>query len=313
MFINFPSCRLFLAGRKGNNNLNKQYPENPIKFKRPMRFTDGMLIDIHCHLDHYYFDKDRDKVVENARKNNLKVILTAGINPETNRKSLLLAEKYNIVKPCLGIYPVQTLQKEIESGDYPLNENKFDIDREISLIQKNNGRISAIGEVGLDYSMGEGPKAQKELFQKMISLAEKMDKPIIVHSRKAEPDAVEILQSSKLKKVIMHCFCGKKRLVNKIIDNGWFLTVPTSIMKSRQFQENALLCPITQLFCETDAPYLSPYKEAASLKKRNAPGLMENRNEPAFIIESYRKIAEIKGMDLNEVINNIWMNWQRAF
>ena len=88
-------------------------------------------------------------------------------------------------------------------------------------------------------------------------------------------------------------------LVNKIIDNGWFLTAPTSIVRSTQFQENVKLTPITQLFAETDAPYLSPYKEM--------------RNEPAFIIESYKKIAEIKGMELNEVINNIWMNWQRVF
>ena len=97
----------------------------------------------------------------------------------------------------------------------------------------------------------------------------------------------------------MHCFTGKKSLVKKIIDNGWFLTAPTAIVRSTQFQENAKLTPITQLFAETDAPYLSPFKE--------------NRNEPAFVFESYKKIAEIKNMELKEVINNIWMNWQRTF
>lgn len=133
----------------------------------------------------------------------------------------------------------------------------------------------------------------------MIDLAEKISKPIIIHSRKAESDCIEILQSSKLKKIIMHCFCGRKNLVKKIIDNGWFLTAPTSIVRSTQFQENAKLCPITQLFCETDAPYLSPFKES--------------KNEPAFIIQSYKKIAAIKNMELNEVVNNIWMNWQKIF
>lgn len=256
-----------------------------------------MLIDIHCHLDHYYFKDGLDKIIANAKKNTIKIILTAGINPETNRDALEIAGKYDIVKPCLGIYPIQTLQREIETGDYPLKQNKFDVDGEIRFIQKNKNKISAVGEVGLDYSMGEDAKSQKELFGKMISLAEKINKPIVVHSRKAESDCVEILQSSKLKKIIMHCFCGRKKLVNKVIDNGWFLTAPTSIVRSTQFQENVKLVPITQLFCETDAPYLSPFRD--------------QKNEPAFVIESYKKIAEIKGMELKEVINNIWMNWQR--
>jgi len=133
----------------------------------------------------------------------------------------------------------------------------------------------------------------------MIQLAEKLNKPIIVHSRKAEEDAIDMLQSSKLRKIIMHCFTGKKSLVEKIVNDGWFMTAPTCITRSTQFQENVKLIPITQLFCETDAPYLSPYKE--------------KRNEPAFVIEAYKKVAEIKNMELKEVINNIWMNWQKVF
>ena len=104
-----------------------------------------MLIDLHSHLDHCYFKDDLDKVIDNARKANVKVILTAGINPETNRKALVIAGKYDIVKPCLGIYPVQTLQKEIDSGDYPLKENKFDVDKEIDFIKGHKKNIAAIG------------------------------------------------------------------------------------------------------------------------------------------------------------------------
>jgi len=155
---------------------------------------------------------------------------------------------------------------------------------------------------------------QKKLFEKMISLAEKLNKAIIVHSRKAEGDVISMLQSSKLKKIIMHCFTGKKPLVKKIIDDGWFLTAPTSIVRSTQFQENAKLVPITQLFCETDAPYLTPFKDARNLSSQiSAPIEMGKRNEPAFVIEAYKKLAEIKGMELKEVVNNIWMNWQKVF
>ncbi|MBI2651016.1 TatD family hydrolase [Candidatus Woesearchaeota archaeon] len=259
-----------------------------------------MLIDIHCHLEHSYFKDDIDAVVKNAIKAGLKVILTAGINSETNRKALELAQKYNIVKACLGIYPIHTLQKEIELGSFPLKENKFDVDEEIKFIESKKNKIAAIGEVGLDYFwVKDKVKEQQGLFEKMISLAEKLGKPIIVHSRKAEQDCVDMLSSSKLKKIIMHCFSGRKHLVKKIIDNGWFLTAPTSIVKSTQFQENIKIAPITQIFAETDAPYLSPFKD--------------KRNEPAFVLESYKKIAEIKNMELTEVINNIWMNWQRVF
>jgi TatD DNase family protein len=259
-----------------------------------------MLIDLHCHLDHCYFKDDIDKVISDAKKAGLKVVLTAGINPETNRKTLALAEKYDIVKACLGIYPIQTLQKEIDSGEYPLKENKFDIDEEIKFIEKNKKNIVAIGEVGLDYFwIKDKQKEQKELFEKMISLAEKLNKPIIVHSRKAEQDCVDILECSKLKKIIMHCFSGKKTLVKKVIDNNWFLTIPTNVVKSFQFQDNVKVIPITQIFCETDAPYLTPFKD--------------KRNEPAFVAEAYKKVAEIKGMEFEEVVKNVYMNWQRVF
>lgn len=240
-----------------------------------------MLIDIHSHLDHCYFKDDLDKVIENAKKAEVKVILTAGINPETNRKALKLAEKYEIVKACLGIYPIQTLKKEIKESKSPLKENKFNIDEEINFIKKNKKNIAAISEIGLDYHwIKDKEKEQKELFEKMISLAEKLNKPVIVHSRKAESDCIEMLKSSKLKKIIMHCFTGKKSLVKQIIDNNWFLTAPTSIVRSTQFQENIKLTPITQLFAETDSPYLTPFKE--------------KRNEPSFIIESYKKSQKLK-------------------
>jgi len=249
-----------------------------------------LLIDIHLHLDHCYFNDDRDKVVENAKTAGVKVVLTAGMDSESNKEALKLASKYDIVKACLGIYPRSNFD-EIEIND---------IEKEMKFYTKNKTKFVAIGEVGLDYlDKNTEFKPQRDVFRQMIQIAEKLNKPIIVHSRKAEQDCVDILKSSKLKKIIMHCFCGKKSLVKDVIDNGWFLTVPTCVVRSQQFQENIKLAPINQLFCETDSPYLSPFKD--------------KRNEPAFIIESYKKIAEIKKMELKEVINNIWMNWQKTF
>lgn len=258
-----------------------------------------MYIDIHCHLDHPMLAEKMDKIIENAKQAEIRVILTAGINPQTNRTTLELAKKYDIVKAALGIYPPKTLQKEIDEGGYPLKPNLFDIDEELEFIKQNKDNLVAIGECGLDYSLGEDPKSQKQVFQKQIELAEKLNKPIIVHSRKAESDAVEILESSKSKKIFLHCFSGKKKLMKRAADLGFYFSIPTNVVRAENFQITADIVDINHLFCETDSPYLSPFKDIW--------------NEPSFVVESYKKIAEIKNLDLEEVKNNIWLNWQRVF
>jgi len=258
----------------------------------------NLLVDVHAHLDHPFLINDIDELIQRAESIGLKHIITNGINPATNRMCLQLSKKYNIVMCAMGVYPRDPLKKESENGEFPSKFDDYDINKEIDFIRKNKHDVVAIGEVGLDFVNGQDSQ-QIEDFKKMVKLAEELRKPIIVHSRKAEQKCIEILEGSQLKNIVMHCFSGKKSLVNRIINNGWFLTVPTIVVKSQQFQDIVKIAPLSQLFCETDSPYLSPYKE--------------KRNEPAFVIESYTKIAEIKQMELNEVINNIYMNWQKIF
>lgn len=256
----------------------------------------NLLIDAHSHLDHHLILSKIDEVIKNAKNAGLRHIITNGINPETNRICLDLSKKYDIIECGMGVYPRDALKNEVDAGDYPIKLTDFDIEEEIDFIRKNKNNILAISEVGLDFVAGES-KQQIEDFEKMINLSEELNKPLVIHSRKAEQKCIEMLESSKNKKIIMHCFSGKKSLVKRAVDNGWFLTIPTIVVRSFQFQENAKITPINQLFCETDSPYLSPYKEKI--------------NEPAFVVESYNKIAEIKSMDVNEVVNNIYMNWQK--
>ena len=256
------------------------------------------LIDIHCHLDHPKFN-DLDVVIENARKAGLKVLLTNGINPETTRKALEIAKKYDIVKAALGIYPLY-VDIDLREAAYPMEKiNPIDVENELKFIKENKDKIVAIGEVGLDYSVKGKEKKQEETFNKIIKLAEKIKKPLIVHSRKAEQDVINTLESSNCKKVVLHCFSGKLNLVKKAADLGYCFSVPTNVVRAQNFQLMVKEVNISQLFCETDAPYLSPFKN--------------KRNEPAFVVESYKKIAEIKKMEVQEVVNNIWMNFQRLF
>ncbi len=262
-----------------------------------------ILADVHAHLDHERFKKDLDNVISRAKEAGVKSIITSGVNSSTNRIALRIAEKYELVKASFGLYPIDALAKELEVGEasgFVRDTEPVDVDMELEWIKENKDKCIAIGECGLDYHWLTGKeKEQQKIFHKVIELAEKINKPIIVHSRKAELDAVEMLESSNVKKIIMHCFHGSKKLILRAAGNGWFFSVPPVITRLQHFQMMAEIVGINQLLTETDCPYLSPF-----------PG---ERNEPAFIVESVKKIAEIKGFTAEETANNIWMNYTRIF
>jgi TatD DNase family protein len=257
----------------------------------------ALLVDVHTHLDHELFKKDIEAVIQRAREAGVKKIITNGVNSETNRISLELARKFDIVEPALGWYPQDALAKEIEGGDYPLSKQTLTLDEELEFIKKQ--KFIALGEVGLDYKDATDIEQQKKDFQEIIDLALSKDKPLIVHSRKAEQDVIEMLEKAGAKKVVMHSFSGKFKLVRRVADNGWGFSIPTCVVRSQHFQKMINEVNISQLLTETDAPYMSPF--------------LDKRNEPAFIIESIKKIAEIKNMTIKDVENNIFMNFQNMF
>jgi TatD DNase family protein len=256
-----------------------------------------MLVDVHAHLDHEMFAKDRDEVIARAKAAGVKVIVANGVDPETNGYVLALAKKYDVVKPALGIYPPDALQEEVNCGGYPIKMKPYDLDEELEKIE--NAKPIALGEVGLDYKNGKDIARQKEIFQRFIDLSKKMDIPLIVHSRKAEADVIDMLDASNAKKVVLHCFSGRKHLIRRAADKGWTFSIPTNVVKTEHFQQMIRDVHISQLLTETDCPYLSPFAG--------------QRNEPAFVLESLKKIAEIKGMTLEDAANVIFMNYQNLF
>jgi len=245
-----------------------------------------MFIDVHCHLD---ICKDIIKTVEDARKVGVGIIVASGINVETNRKVLDLAFRFKEVRAALGVYPTDALK---------MNENE--INKEINFIRKNDNKIVAIGEVGMDFKEDlENLDIQKEIFEKFIDLAIELNKPIIVHSRKVEKECIEILEKKKIKKVVMHCFSGRFSSVKKIAGNSWFLSIPTNVKYTKQFQNIVQKIDIKNLLCETDSPFLHPEKNG--------------QNTPKNVIESYKKIAELKGLELEEIEETIERNYKRLF
>jgi TatD DNase family protein len=243
-----------------------------------------MLIDVHCHLE---MCEKPDDIASEAEKKDI-IIVTAGVGMEANKKALEFASKHKNVQACLGMYPVDALK---------LTDKE--INNIVKQIKENKDKVWGIGEIGLDYKESEKDEErerQREIFEKFIKLAIELDKPTVVHSRKAEEDCIKILEELKAKRVIMHCFSGKMSFVKKIIENGWMLSIPTSVNNSEHFQGIIKITPITQLLCETDAPYLHPRKEWP--------------NSSLNIAVCYAKIAEIKQLDVKEVERQIEKNFE---
>jgi len=244
------------------------------------------FIDIHAHLD---ICKNTNEVIKKAKEKSV-LIVVAGLDHKSNASLFNLSKGKENIQICMGIYPTEAEKLDDKQ-----------VEKEISFIKENKDKIIGIGEVGLDNLEGEDLDKQKKVLGKFINLAKDLDKPLIVHSRKAEAETIEFLERFFYKKIIMHCFSGSMKLVKRIIENGWNLSIPTNVVYSEHFQKIVELTPIKNLFCETDSPFLNPYKSE------------EFHNEPANVIESYKKIAEIKGISLDEVKNQIFENFERVF
>ncbi|MEK6835836.1 MAG: TatD family hydrolase [Nanoarchaeota archaeon] len=245
-----------------------------------------MLVDVHTHLTDNYFKDKIDDVIKRAEKNNLIYIISNGINYEDNLQVLDLAKKYKIVKAALGLYPLDAIKLKANKIQFTLEH-----------IKKNRNNIIAIGEVGLDGN--EDLKKQKEIFSQIIELANKIKKPLIIHSRKAEKECMELLENYSFKKALFHSFTGDFKLVKKIQDNNWMISIPTNIVRAEHFQKIVKEFNLNQILTETDAPYLSPYKD--------------KMNEPSFIVETIRMIAKIKNLTKDEVEKIIFANFQKFF
>ena len=256
------------------------------------------LIDVHAHLEHEKFGKDLEEVIERFKKSGGEFVISSGTDPERNRAALALAEKYDCVKCSFGMYPV---------GDYE------DVDGELAWIEEHANVCVAIGEIGLDFNTPSGhenlhagdeerkgnSEGQKELFRKMLGLAKKLGKVVVVHSRKAELEAIEILEDEKMDNVVMHCFNGRKSLIRRCVENGWFFSVPSVIARLEHFRMLVEMVPLGQLLTETDAPYLSP--------------VVGERNEPVNVGVAVKTISEIKGLSEDEVAEEMFNNAKRLF
>ncbi len=261
-----------------------------------------MHADCHTHLTDPAFAEDLPEVVTRARAAGVRWMVTNGTDGPTNRAALGLAEAYPEVLPALGIYPVDAVANEVIANgpELPWEQQPCDVEVELAFIDAHAHEAVAIGECGLDrHWVAAHMGRQREVFAALIDLALRHDRPLIVHSRRAEADAIEMLLERGATRVDLHCFSGRFKLARRACEAGFYCSIPANLRNNELFRKMARELPLERLLTETDAPYLAPERGT--------------RNEPANVAATVAAIAELRGMEVAEVETTLEANFRRLF
>lgn len=246
------------------------------------------IVDTHTHLCDPVFDKDRAEVLKRARAAGIKAIISVSENLSDAERNKELAAAHPELHPAAGLYPTHL----------DLNQAKA----LHAFIRREQSRLVAIGEVGLDYwAVKKEPdrEIQQEIFKGFIDLALDLDLPLNVHSRSAGRHAIALLLEGGAGKVQLHAFDGKVASALPAVEAGYFFSIPPSIIRSRQKQKLVKQLPLSCLLVETDSPVLG--------------SSAEERNEPANAVISIDAIAELKNTSREEVMEAVFNNTLRLF
>ena len=253
-----------------------------------------MLIDSHCHLDSSEFEADRDAVIERALEAGVgwMVAIGTGKGPPDLEAGVRLAEKYPCFRATVGVHPHDAAKATSET-----------FQRLADLLA--HPKVVALGEIGLDYYRNLCPRdVQKAVFIEQMQIAAESKKPIVIHTREAWDDTFELLERHWAPhglSGIMHCFSGGPAQAQRALNLGFYLAFGgiLTYSKTDAVQQAAIAAPIDRLLVETDAPYLPPVPNRGK------------RNEPAFMVHSARKLAELRGVSFEEIARATTENFER--
>ena len=259
-----------------------------------------MYVDIHTHLTHDAFAGEVEQVIARARAAGLGAIVVNGLEPRSNRAILEMAAAHDVVRPAAGIYPIDAVCNLLPA-DFTLPVARFDVDAEIDFIDSlaATGRLTAIGECGLDgHWVGEDTFAEQErVFEALVDVAMRHGLPAIIHTRKRELRAAEILRHLGARQVDFHCYGGKvKNAIRWAAEDGWWFSVPANARRNEAFTKMLRELPAERVLTETDAPYMSPQ-----------PG---ERSEPAAVVGTVQWLAELRGWSEDEACARVWANYE---
>jgi TatD DNase family protein len=264
--------------------------------------NDSMFVDSHAHLDGKQFDSDREQVIARARKAGVRTIVAIGNGdgpPELDH-GILLAEKYPFIYATIGIHP-----HEARLADEAAYQNMERLAR--------HPKVIAWGEIGLDYYYDHSPRdVQKEVFKRQMELAAVANLPIVIHCRPSEGsdnawnDCLGLIRECWAAKGlggILHCFTGTWPQAKSALDMGFMISFAGNVTfpKAQQIRDAALEIPLELMLIETDSPYLAPVPHRGQ------------RNEPAFVKETARKLGELRGLTAEDVGRKTTDNFYNFF
>uniref|UniRef100_UPI00358EFC93 putative deoxyribonuclease TATDN3 isoform X2 n=1 Tax=Myxine glutinosa TaxID=7769 RepID=UPI00358EFC93 len=256
-------------------------------------------VDCHCHIAAPEFNEDVDEVIKEAKKVGIQALVGVTEHFGEFSRMLELSERYpRFVYPCLGVHPVQGSEGKLRSAD-PL-----DLQDALAVIEENQHKLLAIGEVGLDFTphvadSEEKRNQQRDVLCQQLELAKRLNLPVNVHSRSAGRPTIQLLKDQGADRVLLHAFDGRVSVAMEGIRAGYFFSVPPSVVRSEQKQKLVKQLPIEHLLLETDAPALGPEKQV--------------RNEPRNLIISCEHIAKLKGLPTEHVAEVTTQNALRLF
>src|SRR4030066_2546726 len=252
------------------------------------------LTDAHIHLSDLEYAKTTDELVTEAKRSNVAALVSNSMGLETSIGSLKLAEKYpGTVYPALGIHPWNVNVRK---------ENELEETVKLISEQSQKNAVTAIGEIGLDYKYETIWDQQMMVFDKMLHLAEKLDLPVIIHSRGTTAQIVDMLPSYRLKRVLLHWFSHPMSALYKGIDNGYFITEGPPVAYSNGIREVVKKVPLTSFLTETDGPVIY----------RKAP-FNGQMTKPSFIRTVVEAVAEVKQITAADAAEQIAKNFENFF
>jgi len=258
-----------------------------------------IFVDSHCHIDGEAFDADRDEVVRRAKDAGVKIMLTIGTgNPHDGeiKRAVEIAEQYENIFAAVGVHPHDAKLYDETAENYLID------------LAKSSGKVIAWGEIGLDFFYDHSPHdIQIEAFKRQIKIARELDLPIIIHSRDADDETVEILfeecSHEKFRGGIMHCFGGTAAMAEKLMNIGFLISFAGNVTfkKAENLREAARIVPLEKLLIETDCPFLAPVP------------VRGKRNEPAFVVHTANFLADFYGIEIEKLANQTTENFEKFF
>ena len=254
-----------------------------------------MLIDTHAHLTNERFKEDIEAVIQKAKDSTVEFIITSGADLESSRQAVELAEKYDGVFASVGVHP-----QDVQGFDDSTIE-------ELKKLCQSSSKVLAIGEIGLEYLDGCPDKElQKQAFVQQLKLANELELPIVIHTREAIGDTMEILRKNKnflTKGGTLHCFSESLEVAKEAIKLGFYISVGgvSTFTNAKRLQEVIKEIPLENIILETDCPYLAPTP------------FRGQRNDPSFIPIIAENLAQLKGISVEDVANITTANARRLF